>query len=158
MQAALLEAAAANGAKFIAAENLYLYGDPGGQPLREDLPYNAHTKKGKVRKEMTEAVFAAHRTGKVRAAAVRGSNFFGPDDLVYARLVFHPALTGKSVNVLGSLNYPHTFTYAPDFGRALAIVGTRDEALGQAWHVPSEPPLTQAQFVKLLSEELSRPG
>src|SRR5689334_4281908 len=33
MQAAILEGAAASGARLIAAENLYMYGDPAGQPL-----------------------------------------------------------------------------------------------------------------------------
>ena len=76
LQAAVLQAAVANGAKFIAAENLYMYGDPHGQLIREDMPYKAHTQKGRVRQEMTEALFAAHRAGQVRAASVRGSDFF----------------------------------------------------------------------------------
>ena len=133
-----MEAAATNGAKFIAAENLYMYGDPGGQPVCEDTPYNAHTQKGRVRREMTEALFTAHKAGRVRAASVRGSNFFGPDDPINAKNIFAPALAGKAISAIGSLDQPHTFTYTADFGKTLAIVGTRDAALGQAWHVPSE--------------------
>ena len=157
MQGAILEAAMANGSKFIAAENLYMYGDPNGQPLHEGMPYRAHTVKGKVRQEMTEALFAAHAAGKVRAAAVRGSDFFGPDDPIYGRLIFGPALSGGKVNLMGKADQPHTFTYTVDFGKALAIVGTHDEALGQAWHVPSAPPVTQGEFVAALSEELGQP-
>lgn len=157
MQAAILDAAAANGAKFIAAENLYMYGDPNGQPLTEKTAYRAHTVKGKVRQEMTEALFAAHAAGKVRAAAVRGSDFFGPDDLIYGRLIFGPALAGAKVNLMGRADQPHTFTYTADFGKALATVGTQDAALGQAWHVPSAPPLTQGEFARALGEELGQP-
>lgn len=157
LQAAILDAAAANNAKLIVAENLYMYGDVKGQPIREGMAYNAHTKKGKIRQEMTEAAFAAHRAGKVRVAAARGADFFGPDEPINSRLVFQPALTGRRVNLLGSLSQPHTFTYAPDFGKALAILGTHEEALGQAWHVPSAPPLTQAELVKILSEEAGHP-
>jgi nucleoside-diphosphate-sugar epimerase len=157
MQAAILEAAAVNSAKFIAVENLYMYGDTGGKAIKEDTPYNAHTRKGHVRQEMTEALFAAHKAGKVRAASVRGSDFFGPDDLIYGENLFQPALVGKPVNAIGSLDQPHTWTFAPDFGKTLAIVGTRDAALGQAWHVPSEKPVTQRQLIKMISDEIGQP-
>lgn len=157
LQAAVMDAAADNGAKFIAAENVYMYGDTRGAPMTESTPYNAHTRKGKIRQAMTEALFAAHASGRVRAAAVRGSDFFGPDDLIYGENVFQPALKGKKINALGRLDQPHTWTYAPDFGRALAIVGTRDEALGQAWHVPSDAPITQRQLADMIAEEIGQP-
>jgi nucleoside-diphosphate-sugar epimerase len=157
MQAAILDAAVINGAKLIVAENLYMYGDTQGQLIHEGLPYQAHTQKGQVRQAMTEALFAAHHAGKVRVAAVRGSDFFGPDDEVSAGLTFRPALAGKRVNVLGSLDQPHTFSYTVDFGKALAIAGAHEEALGQAWHVPSAPPITQRQLITLLSDVIGKP-
>jgi len=153
-QDAILQAAIANGAKFIAAENLYVYGDTHGKPMTEDTPYAAHTRKGKTRQSMTEALFAAHKAGKVRAASARGSDFFGPDDGVSASMVYQPALQGKTVNAMGRLDMPHTFTYAPDFGKTLAILGTRDEALGRAWHVPSEPAITQKEYQNLIAQEI----
>lgn len=155
-QAAILDAAAANGAKFIVADNLYMYGDTNGQPIHEDLPYQKHTKKGTVRGEMANAVLEAHRSGKVRAAIGRGSNFFGPDDRVVTDLAIRPAVLGKTINLLGKMDQPHTFTYAPDFGRLLATLGTRDEALGQVWFTPSPKAVTQAEFVSVLESELGR--
>lgn len=156
-QDAILQAAIANGAKFIAAENLYVYGDTHGQPITEDTPYAAHTRKGKTRQAMTEALFAAHKAGKVRAASARGANFFGPEDNLSAGMVFKPALQGKAVNTMGRLDMPRTFTYAPDFGKTLAILGTRDEALGSAWHVPSNKPITQKEYQNLIAQEIGRP-
>ncbi|MFZ5877866.1 MAG: NAD-dependent epimerase/dehydratase family protein [Chloroflexota bacterium] len=155
-QAAILDATAANGAKFIVADNLYMYGDTNGQPIHEDLPYQKHTKKGTVRGEMANAVLEAHRSGKVRAAIGRGSNFFGPDDRVVTDLAIRPAVLGKTINLLGKMDQPHTFTYAPDFGRLLATLGTRDEALGQVWFTPSPKAVTQAEFVSVLESELGR--
>ena len=146
LQAAILEGAAASGAKLIVAENLYMYGKPEGRPLTEDSPYRAHTRKGRVRQAMTEALATAQREGKIRVAIARGSDFFGPDDTVSADSIYWPALAGKSVSALGKLDQPHTFTYAPDFGKALAILGTHDEALGQTWHVPSNAPVTQRSW------------
>jgi nucleoside-diphosphate-sugar epimerase len=64
-----------------------------------------------------------------------------------AGLVFYPALKGETANLVGGLDVPHTFTYIPDFGRALATLGLHDEALGQIWFAPSPEPITQRELV-----------
>ena len=81
------------------------------------------------------------------------SDFFGPGYDVFNDLVIRPALAGKAVNVLGRTDQPHTFTYIADFGKLLATLGTREEALGQVWFTPSAPAITQAELVKLLEAE-----
>jgi nucleoside-diphosphate-sugar epimerase len=157
LQAAILEGAAKAGAKLIVVENLYMYGKPNGSPLTEGSPYRAQTHKGKVRQALTESLAAAQREGRVRVAIARGSDFFGPDETVSARLLFWPALAGKRVSILGRLDQPHTFTYVADFGKALATLGTHDEALGQVWHVPSNPPVTQEDLVALIQDAVGKP-
>jgi nucleoside-diphosphate-sugar epimerase len=152
-----MEAAVQNKTKFIVGDNLYMYGDTNGQPIREELPYQAHTKKGKVRAEMANAILEAHRSGKIRAAIGRASNFFGPDDHVVTDMAIRPALEGKAVSLLGRLDQPHTFSYVPDFGKLLATLGTREEALGQVWFTPSPAAVTQQEFVKLLEAEVGKP-
>lgn len=155
LQTAILEGAAANGAKLIVAENLYMYGDTNGQPLHENLPYTARTRKGKVRGEMAQALLDAHRAGKVRVAMARGSDFYGPGVLGSAlgERTIAPLLQGKPAEVTGTLDLPHAYTYISDFGEALAILGERDEALGQAWHVPNRPALTQREWVTLFFKQ-----
>ena len=154
MQKATLDAVAANGAKFIVGDNLYMYGDTNGQPIREDMPYQPHTKKGKVRGEMATAVMEAHRAGKIRAAIGRASNFFGPDDSAVTSYAIRPALAGKSINLLGRIDQPHTFSYIADFGKLLATLGTREDTLGQIWFAPSPAPVTQVELIKLMEDEL----
>jgi nucleoside-diphosphate-sugar epimerase len=154
MQKAILDAASVNGAKFIVADNLYMYGDTNGEPIREDMPYQPHTKKGKVRAAMATAVMDAHRAGKVRAAIGRASNFFGPDDNAVTSFAIRPALEGKTINLLGRMDQPHTFSYTADFGKLLATLGTREGALGQIWFTPSPAPVTQVELVKIMEEEL----
>ena len=156
MQKAILDAVSVHGAKFIVGDNLYMYGDTNGHPIREDMPYLPHTRKGKVRAEMANAVMDAHRAGKVRAAIGRASNFFGPDDTAVTSFAIRPALAGKSINLLGRTDQPHTFSYIADFGKLLATLGTREEALGQIWFTPSPAPVTQNELVKILEDELER--
>jgi nucleoside-diphosphate-sugar epimerase len=156
LQQAILEAAAANGARLVVGDNLYMYGRFSGA-LQEDSPLAPNSKKGQVRAAMAQAVLEAHAAGKLRAAIGRASDFFGPDDGGLTRYAILLAIQGKPVNLLGRTDLPHTFTYVADFGRLLAELGTRDEALGQVWFAPSNAPVTQAEFAGLLEVELGRP-
>ncbi len=160
LQSAIIEGLTGTGAKLVIGENTYMYGDTEGRPLTEELPHAAHTRKGKVRAAMSEAALAAHKAGKVRVALGRGSDFFGPWalDSGFGDRVFYPALAGTAASFGGKLDMPHTATYINDFGRALVILGERDEALGQAWHVPSDcPQITQREFAELVYRETGHP-
>jgi nucleoside-diphosphate-sugar epimerase len=159
LQAGILEGAAATGAKLVAMENMYMYGSTGGQPLVETLPYAAHTRKGKVRAAMAEALLTAHRQGKVRAVIGRAADFFGPRVRVSAlgERVFPVALAGKTVQLIGNPDLPHTYTYMPDIGKALVVLGEREEALGQVWHIPSAATVTTRQLLQLVGEVIGKP-
>ena len=154
LQNAILKIAIKNNTKLIVAENLYMYGNTHGQPMTEDTPNNPCSKKGQVRMEMSNRLFEAFQQGKVQVATVRGSDFFGPWEPINGEMIFKGALQKKTVNMLGNLNQPHSFTYVKDFGKALAIAGTDDRATGRAWHVPSGKPYTQNELAALLSIEL----
>jgi nucleoside-diphosphate-sugar epimerase len=158
LQDSILEGAAGAGARLVVAENLYMYGEVDG-PIHEDLSYAARTRKGKTRAAMAEAVLAAHRSGRVRAAIGRGSDFFGPGalDSAMGDRAFLPALVGKPASLAGNIDLPHTYTFIEDFGKALVILGERDEALGQAWHVPNDETLTTRQFMTMAFEEIGQP-
>lgn len=158
LQESIIAGVAASGAKLIVAENLYMYGAVDG-PIHEGLPYAAHTRKGRVRARMAEQVAEAHRSGRVRTAAVRGSDFFGPGVLgsTLGERVFPPALAGKAAQITGRLDQPHSYTYIGDFGEALATIGAHDEALGQHWHVPSAPAITQRALAELIFREIGQP-
>jgi len=54
LQAGVLAAAQATGARLVSMENVYMYGRPAGQPLTETRTYAAHTKKGQLRARMAE--------------------------------------------------------------------------------------------------------
>jgi nucleoside-diphosphate-sugar epimerase len=167
LQASIIEGLTGSGTRLVIGENCYMYGDVNrtnghlnGVLLTEELPYAAQTRKGKVRAAMSESALAAHRAGKVRVAIGRGSDFFGPWalDSAFGDRVFYPALAGRAASFGGKLDLPHTATYIGDFGRALVILGERDEALGRAWHVPSDRPgITQRQFAELIYRETGYP-
>jgi nucleoside-diphosphate-sugar epimerase len=160
LQAGVLVGAANAGAKLIAMENLYMYGPTGGRPITEDLPYAATTRKGTVRASMSKELMEAHKSGRVRVAIGRASDFFGPRALTSAagEQVFGRAVDGKSAQVAGNPDQPHTYTYTPDIGKGLVILGEREEALGQAWHLPSPETVTTREFVEMIFEEVGKPA
>jgi len=65
MTRAVIDGAAAAGAKLVFADNLYVYGPPNG-PMTEETPQRAQGKKGRIRIEMADAVLGAHAEGNVR--------------------------------------------------------------------------------------------
>jgi nucleoside-diphosphate-sugar epimerase len=151
LQTGVLAAAEATGALLVSMENVYMYGRPAGRPLTEDRPYEAHTKKGQLRGRMARALLAAHQAGRVQVAIGRGSDYFGPRGGAQSNLgdrVFPAALTGKTATTLGDLDQPHTYTYIPDIGEGLAVLGEHPDAPGEVWHLPNDPdPRTTRQLV-----------
>jgi nucleoside-diphosphate-sugar epimerase len=158
LQKSIIDGLTGGSAKLVLVENLYMYGESNGRPMTEDTPCNTHTRKGKTRWEMSNAAFDAHREGKLRVTAGRGSDFFGPWGLPTAAMgerTFYPLLHGKAASLVGNIDLPHTHTYIPDFGKALVILGERSEADGQAWHVPNDNPgVTQREMVEMIAAEM----
>jgi nucleoside-diphosphate-sugar epimerase len=142
-------------------ENVYMYGRPNGQPLTEDRPYAAHTKKGQLRGRMARQLLAAQHAGSVQVAIGRASDYFGPRGGAQSNLgdrVCRPALAGKTATVLGDPDQPHTYTYIPDIGEGLAVLGEHPDAAGEVWHLPNDPGTkTTRQLVDILYQHTGRP-
>jgi nucleoside-diphosphate-sugar epimerase len=155
---AVLDGAAAAGAKVVFADNLYVYGPPDG-PMTEETPQRAQGKKGRVRIEMADAVLGAHADGRLRATIARASDYYGPRGTTstVGEKIMKPALRGKRTRWLGSLDQPHTLNYLEDMARALVTLGERDEADGQVWHLPAAEPLTGRKFLELVFQAARGP-
>ncbi|ALE92329.1 hypothetical protein AOC05_08345 [Arthrobacter alpinus] len=145
MQEGAIQAAAETGAVLVVAENLYGYGTAG--TLHETHPLQPNSQKGSIRAQMSARLFGAHRASEIRAVSGRASDFFGPGvrRSQLGAQVWPNLVTGKSVWWLGDPDATHTFTYAPDFSRALVRLGAESSAWGRAWHVPSPPDVTLRQ-------------
>lgn len=157
LQTAILDGVSRGDAKLIVGENLYMYGDTDGAPIHRHLPHKPHGTKGTVRTAMTAQLRDAHAQGKVRVAMARGSDFYGPGvrQALIGERVFDFLLEGKAASVLGNIDLPHTQTFISDFGEAMVILGEREDALGQAWHVPNaEPNITTRDLLERICAEM----
>ena len=151
MTQAVIDGAAAAGAKLVFTDNLYVYGPPDG-PMTEETPQRAQGKKGRTRKAMADAVMGAHADGRLRCTIGRSSDYYGPRGTAstVGENIMKPALRGRRARWLGSLDQPHTLNYLEDMARALVTLGERDEADGGVWHLPAAEPLTGRQFLALV--------
>jgi nucleoside-diphosphate-sugar epimerase len=106
-------------------------------------------------------VLAAHQAGDVQVAIGRASDYFGPRGGAQSDLgdrVFPAALIGRTATTLGNLDQPHTYTYIPDIGEGLAVLGEHPDAPGQVWHLPNDPDTRSTrQLVDIVYQHAGQP-
>jgi len=159
LAAGIIAGVSGKGIKLVFGSNCYMYGPTNGQPIHEDLPYVAQTRKGVARAQVANMLLAAHEAGKCQVTIGRASDFYGPrvTDSMAGEMLFEAALAGKTANLTGDLDQPHTLTYIRDFARALVTLSQHDEAYGRFWHVPNAETITPRQFMQLVEAELGHP-
>jgi nucleoside-diphosphate-sugar epimerase len=153
--------ASAAGATLVYGDNLYAWGHVQGT-IREGLPENPTTVKGRIRAEVAGILREAHAAGRVRAAIGRASDFFGPgvtDASMLGSRVIGRLLQGKPAQVVGDPDRRHSYTWIEDFGRALVTLATDPRALGETWIVPTAPARTTREIVAMLAARIgARPA
>lgn len=159
LAASLLSAAERSGAVYAITGTLYPYG-PVDVPLSEDLPDAATDHKGRLRARMWAEASAAHDAGRLRAVEIRGSDYMGRGvggNGHISRLV-PAALQGKRAMMMGRTDLPHTFTDVADAARTLVAAAADPGTHGRVWHVPSNPPVTQAQALTDVLASAGKPA
>lgn len=145
----LVAGAEAAGARMIFFDNLYMYG-PQTEPLREDMPLTSFGRKPRARAEVTRIWQAA--TGKVKIAALRAPDFYGPGVTLsqLGDLAFGSLGRGKTAQLIVSADTLHDFAYVPDIARALVLLlDAPDADYGHVWHMPSAPIQTPRAILAL---------
>jgi nucleoside-diphosphate-sugar epimerase len=91
---------------------------------------------------------------------VRAADFYGPGALLSLTqaTVFERLRAGKTPQWVGNAKAVHTFTYTPDAGRSVALLGNTPSAYGQVLHaLTSKEDMTGEQFVRLACELAGKP-
>ncbi|WP_199424670.1 NAD-dependent epimerase/dehydratase family protein [Actinotalea solisilvae] len=157
---ALLTATERTGAVYVMAGNLYGY-RRGTHLMTETTPLATTERKGRVRAAMWEEARRRHDDGRLRATEVRGSDYLGPLALTHAHAgprALEPLLAGRTVRPVGGADAPHTWTYLPDFARAMAAAADLEAAWGRPWHVPSPEPLTFRELMTRFASVAGAPA
>lgn len=144
----LLDACAAENARMVFLDNLYMYG-PQDRALVETTPLKDYKRKPAARARITRMWQQDHR---VRVAALRAPDFYGPGVLLshLGETGLAAIARGKSASFVFSPDQPHDYAYVPDIGRAMVtLLNAREDAFGQAWHMPCAPTLTSREILAI---------
>ena len=162
IQGNAIAAALAAKVRLICADNLYSYAAPVHGPLTEAQPENPPSRKGGIRRDMHGLLRQSQAAAGLAWATVQASDYFGPgagSQSFFGDRFIDPTLQGKQAQFIGNPNLRHSWAYAPDFGRALALLATtqQESLLNRYWilpHVSHQPAAIMAQaFFKELDQQ-----
>jgi nucleoside-diphosphate-sugar epimerase len=154
-----IDACKRHGSALVFFDNVYAYGRVDGV-MTEQTPYNPCSRKGEVRARIATMLTEEASRGELRAMIVRSADFYGPGALLS---LTHATVTerlkaGKTPQWIGNAKAVHTFTYTPDAGRTLALLGNTAAAYGQVWHaLTSKEPMTGEEYVRIACTLAGRP-
>ena len=147
----VIDACEAARARLVFFDNMYMYG-PQTAPLTEDMPLTDYGKKPAVRAAVTRQWMAARDAGRIKVAALRAPDFYGPGagNSHLGDIVFGNLASGKPAMLVAPPDTPHDFAYTPDLGRMVAtLLDAPDEDFGQVWHSPCAPTRTPREILAL---------
>lgn len=143
-------AAEAAGAILAFPGNVYPYGLPQRNPVREDHPLAATTVKGRIRAEIEREYLAAHAAGKLRLVLPRYPDFYGPNVLnALLAPIFDGAISGKGCRWPIDADLPHEFILIEDAANAMIRLVDTPAAHGIPIHVPGPGTIPPREFIRL---------
>jgi nucleoside-diphosphate-sugar epimerase len=154
-----IDACKRHGTKLVFFDNVYAYGRVKGM-MTEDTPYDPCSKKGEVRAKIATTLMEEVERGELQALIVRAADFYGPGAVLsLTHATVHERIKAKKTpQWIGDAKAVHTFTYTPDAGRSVALLGNTPSAYGQVWHaLTSKEPMTGEQYVRTTCELAGKP-
>lgn len=150
----LVEGVSNAGSRLVFADNLYSYG-PVSEPMQEELPLTSYGEKPALRAKIVRNLLRASESGRCPTAIVKASDFYGPGvrNAMLGERVFPNAIAGKPAQILGDVSKLHSYTYAPDFARALERVALEPSAYGRIWNCPTAPAISTEKLLALVYRE-----
>lgn len=139
-------------------DNIYMYDGDNLNQMMESHTINPPSRKGKVRAQINELIWAATRQRGLNALIARCADFYGPsiqNTSLLTELVIKPLSQGKTANWMVNKHFKHAFTYTIDAASATALLGNTKEAYGQTWHLPtSKNPPTGSEWIQMVADAL----
>jgi nucleoside-diphosphate-sugar epimerase len=154
-----LDACKKHNSRLVFFDNVYSYGLVKGT-MTEETPFNPISKKGEVRAKIATMLLDEVKAGNLNAMIVRAADFYGPGallSLTYST-VTERLKNNKGPQWIGDPKAVHTFTYTPDAGKTVAILGNNQHAYNQTWHaLTSKTKITGEEYVRIACQEMKQP-
>lgn len=147
----VIDACAAEQCKLVFFDNTYMYPQT-ATPHTEEMPFQPHGGKGRVRAAIARALLEAIAQQRVQAMICRAPEFYGPgitQSITNATIIDNLKRGGKARVFLRD-DTLRTLIWTPDASRAMALLGNTADAYDQTWHLPCDDGrLTYRQFIEL---------
>ncbi|MGI4021427.1 MAG: NAD-dependent epimerase/dehydratase family protein [Janthinobacterium lividum] len=149
----VIRAAKQANARLIFFDNVYMYGLVEGK-MTEETPYHPSSVKGEIRAKVATTLMDEVKAGNIQASILRGADFYGAESMnsFFDSSVLAKFAKKQRAQWLGNPKTLHAFTYVPDAGRALFLLGQNPQSDNQIWHAPTAPALTGKQFIELAAK------
>ncbi|MDB4903064.1 MAG: dependent epimerase/dehydratase family protein [Mucilaginibacter sp.] len=137
-------------ARLIFFDNVYSYGLANG-PMTENTPYNPCSVKGEVRAGIATKLMAEAKAGNIKASIARAADFYGTSNLsgFLDIMALDKFAKKQKAQWIGDTKKLHSFSYIPDMGKGMYLLGQKLESNNQIWHMSTAPALTGKQFIEL---------
>jgi nucleoside-diphosphate-sugar epimerase len=144
----VINVAKQNQARLIFFDNVYMYGLVNG-PMTENTPYNPCSVKGEVRAKIATQLMDETKAGNLNASIARGADFYGTDskNSFFDMMVLENYAKKKTAQWMGDASKLHNFSYIPDMGKGMFILGQNPDSDNQIWHMPNAPALPGKQIL-----------
>lgn len=131
-----------------------VYGMNIGQPAREDFPLRPFYEPYAVTKtEGDKLVQRLIAQEGLPAVIIRPGTFFGPGDRLHFGRMADRVVKGTGI-VVGRGDNALPFVYVTDVVQGLMLASERPEAVGRAFNITNDHPITQEQMLRAIAEEL----
>jgi len=140
----------ATGARLIFFDNVYSYGLVNGA-MTEDTPYNPVSIKGGIRAKIATQLMDEAKAGNIRATIARGADFYGTESMngILDLMVLDKYAKKQRAQWFGSTEMLHNFSYIPDMGKGMYLLGQNPGSDNQIWHMPTAAPLKGIGFIEI---------
>ncbi|MBN1951071.1 MAG: NAD-dependent epimerase/dehydratase family protein [Bacteroidales bacterium] len=154
----VIEACKKHKARLVFFDNVYLYDSLYMDNMTERTPLHPVSKKGQIREMIANMLMTEVERGSLTAVIARSADFYGPgikQVSVLTETVFKRLAAGGTAFWPVSNRFLHSFTYTPDAGRALALLGNSPKAFNDVWHLPTAAdPLTGKEWISEIAREM----
>lgn len=154
----VIDACLANHAKLVFFDNVYMYAPDAVKHMTEESLIAPETRKGKVRAEIANMLFDAVKNKGLTAMITRSADFYGKNAStgVLNLSVIDNFKKNKKAFWQSDATKIHSFTYVPDAGKAVAILGNSPDAYNQVWHLPtSHERWTGEEFIQFTAKQMN---
>ncbi len=147
----------AEGARVVHVSSWTVYGMALAEPAREDFPLAPFGEPYAVTKALGDmAVQRMIREERLPAVIVRPGTFFGPGDRLHFGRLADRLRAGKGV-IVGSGDNALPFVYVSDVVQGLLLALDQERALGEAYNITTDRPLTQRELLHAIALEIGAP-